>query len=424
MNLRSTWLRAALWGLLVLGCGRQPVDPERSPAQGVAAFPANKPAAEPSLNVVSSRYGRLEVWTAPEVACTLKVNVERGTFGDGPPAESRATSDGHGVIVWSYPAPLIPAGVGWHRVSCAGSKETWADFAVPAERLDPANFTVRVEGVDPSTGLAGVTTRLEPSLVPLRDLVVRQLSVALEDEWRRATRGLGALRLVRSSADVAVYVLPGRGTSLNERSADGTIRVLIYAMDGASPLTPGKALSIALHELGHSWCCFGPGAGPDEHWLERIVDAQLVGVNRFGLMVHPVPCHDASGMEICATRFSERDLNAMGFAAVPPPVSDDCSMALRSLAAQVATLDTSIATSGAAIDSAKDGLNALVAEMKAIEARYPGAVGVPPEVRAVYAAAASHYERLYAETTALIAGYQDKIQAREDVARRSDALPC
>src|SRR5204863_2688342 len=154
------------------------------------------------------------------------------------------------------------------------------------------------------------------------------LGTVLEEEWRIATRGLGRLTLVRSSADVVLYVLPGRGTSLNERSSDGTERVLIYVVDGSSTISMGKSLSIALHELGHTWCCFGPAAGPDEHWLERTPAPELAGVNRFGLMVHPVPCRIAAGREVCATRLSDRELRAMCYADVPVALPDDSSTVL------------------------------------------------------------------------------------------------
>src|SRR5207247_23704 len=183
---------------------------------------------------------------------------------------------------------------------------------------------------------------------------------------RIATRGLGTLILVGSSADVVLYVIPGRGTSLNERSSDGTERVLLYVADGPSTISTGKSQSIALHELGHTWCCFGPAAGPDEHWLERTPAPELAGVNRFGLMVHPVPCRIAAGREVCATRFSDRELRAMGFAAVPAPLADDCSTELGIVDAEISSIDRSLAESGSMIYSANGALASLADQLKAI----------------------------------------------------------
>src|SRR5438309_10911 len=203
--------------------------------------------------------------------------------------------------------------------------------------------------------------------------------------------------LVGSSADVVVYVVPGRATSLNERSSDGTERVLLFVADGPSTISTGKSLSIALHELGHTWCCFGPAAGPDEHWLERTPAPELAGVNRFGLMVGPVPCRIAAGREVCATRFSDRELRAMGFADVPAPLAEDCSTELGAADAEISSLDRSLAESGRVIDSANATLATLVDQFKAMESQYPEHT-MPPDVRAAYGRIADTYDVLYRET--------------------------
>src|SRR5207249_4637538 len=110
---------------------------------------------------------------------------------------------------------------------------------------------------------------------------------------------------------------------------------------------------------------------------------ELAGVNRFGLMVHPVPCRIAAGREVCATRFSDRELRAMGFADVPMPLADDCSTELAAVDAEISSLDRSLAESGHAIDSANGTLASLADQLKAIEARYPDQM-MPPDVRAAY----------------------------------------
>src|SRR5205823_1415711 len=83
-----------------------------------------------------------------------------------------------------------------------------------------------------------------------------------------------------SSADLVVYVLPGKGTSVHLLAADGSQRVLVYAVDEFGTVSAENSVAVALHELGHIWCCFGAGAGPDGHWLEKIPDPLLQGGGR------------------------------------------------------------------------------------------------------------------------------------------------
>src|SRR5437773_6189860 len=261
---------ATLCGLLFMSCMTQGAPHSGSPETD-RAF-SNSEAQNLGVRVMSSSYGDLTIATAPGASCRLEVTVDRGAFGDGPPASVEGSADRSGTLALRYPAPQIPPGRGRHVVACEdGSRtaSTSAEFEIASAPLDPRRLHVRLERVDPTTILAGTTTRLDPSLVPARDESAAYLAAVLADEWRIATRGLGALTLVGSSADVVVYVLPGRGTSLNERSSDGTERVLLYVAEGPSTVSTGKSLSIALHELGHSWCCFGAAAGPDEHWLDR-----------------------------------------------------------------------------------------------------------------------------------------------------------
>src|SRR5205823_3317865 len=142
-----------------------------------------------------------------------------------------------------YPAPQVPPGLGRHVVTCDDGRRTAsasAEFEIASGPLDPRGLRVRLERVDATTILAGATTRLEASLVPARDDIAAYLATVLEDEWRIATRNLGKLTLVESSADLVVYVLPGRGRSLNERSSDGTERILLYVADGPSTISTGK----------------------------------------------------------------------------------------------------------------------------------------------------------------------------------------
>jgi hypothetical protein len=228
---------------------------------------------------------------------------------------------------------------------------------------------------------------------------------------------------VPAAADLVIHVLPGRGTSVHQRSSDGTQRILLYAVDEAGPVTADKAVGVALHELGHTWCCFGPDAGPDEHWLEKVADPQLAGVNRFGLMTNPVTCRLNGAAEICANRFSERELRALGFAEVPVPMTDACIAESAALAARLDALDGALEGARAAIDSRHRILDGLVQQMKSIEAQY-ATRSIPPDARATYRALSAQYETLYEEVDALIKAYNVDVDSRNDIARRQRALPC
>jgi hypothetical protein len=425
-NERPRLAVAVLCGiLLVVGCS---FPQTRDGAAAPAAASDKAPSLEQRvyLAIVSSSYGAVRIQTRPSAACSLRIEVDRGSFGEGPPQVLSGAAGPDGSLEWSYPAPLIPEGRGRHMIECSnsvGKSEVDANFAVPARKLDPRGFTIRLDPVDPTTVLPRVTNRLDPSLVPARDSIVSRLNASIADEWWRATRGLGALTIVTAAADLVVHVLPGRGTSVHERSSDGTQRVLLYAVDETGPVTAAKSVGVALHELGHTWCCFGPDAGPDEHWLERIADPQLVGVNRFGLMTKPVTCRLNAAAEICASRFSERELRAMGFAEVPAPVVDVCVAQFASLTAQLDSLDAALQTARAAIDSREPILDGLVQQMRSIEAQYASR-SISPDARATYRALSGQYDTLYEEVDGLIKTYNADVASRNEIARRQTALPC
>ena len=425
-NKRPRLAVAGMCGLLlVVGCS-SPQTPDGAAAPAAASAKAAKIDKPGAVEVVSSTYGAVRIQTGASAACSLRIQVDRGSFGDGPPDLLSGAAGPDGLLEWRYPAPLIPEGLGRHVVACSssvGTSEVDADFAVPARKLDPRGFTIRLDPVNPMTVLPRVTSRLDPSLVPARDSIASRLNASIADEWWRATRGLGSLKIVPAAADLVVHVLPGRGTSVHERSSDGTQRVLLYALDETGPVTANKSVGVALHELGHTWCCFGPDAGPDEHWLERIVDPQLVGVNRFGLMTNPVTCRLNGAGEICANRFSERELRAMGFAEVPAPVVDACVVALAALTAQLDSLDVALKNARAAIDSRQVIVDRLVEQMRSIEARY-ATRSMPPDAPATYLALSAQYETLYEEVDGLIRTYNADVEARNDIARRQRALPC
>src|SRR5437773_3938888 len=194
---------ATLCGLLFMSCMTQGAPHSGSPETD-RAF-SNSEAQNLGVRVMSSSYGDLTIATAPGSSCRLEVTVDRGTFGDGPPSSVEGSADGSGTVALRYPAPQIPPGRGHHVVTCDDGSRTAsasADFEIRSGRLDPGGLHVRLERLDATTILAGATTRLDPSLVPARDEITAYLATVLEDEWRIATRGLGTLTLVGSSADV------------------------------------------------------------------------------------------------------------------------------------------------------------------------------------------------------------------------------
>ena len=426
-NKRPRLAVAGLCGiLLMVACSPSPMARDGAAAPAAASEKAPKVEKPGDLEIVSSSYGAVRIQTRPSAACSLRIEVDRGSFGEGPPQVLSGAAGPDGLLEWNYPAPLIPEGRGRHAVACSnsvGTSEVEADFAVPARKLDPRAFTIRLDRVDPATLLPRLTNRLDPSLVPARDSIVSQLNASIADEWWRATRGLGSLKIVPTAADLVIHVLPGRGTSVHERASDGTQRVLLYAVDVTGPVTAEKSVGVALHELGHTWCCFGPDAGPDEHWLERIADPQLVGVNRSGLMTNPVTCRLNGAEEICANRFSERELRAMGFTEVPAPLVDACVAEFAALTAQLDSLDAALQSARAAIDRRQPILDALVQQMRSIEAQYASR-SMPPDVRATYRALSDQYGALYVEVDGLIKAYNADVDSRNDIARRQRALPC
>jgi hypothetical protein len=409
-----------LAGLLVAACAPAAYGgaPDRSP--GALATATLAPTASPvPLTVVSSSYGALEIKTLPGDSCDVAIKVEPGAFGDGPPKTLAGKADATGTLSFTYAAPLVPAGNGRHEVTCTsadGPRSAWSQFDIGLKSLDPKSFTARIQAVDPIAGLDGVTTKLEPSLVAARDASVARLNDTLVKEWSAATRGLGALKLVQSSADIVIYVVPGRSNSLHLTSPDGSQRILIFMVDDLGPVSTANSVAVALHELGHIWCCRGEDAGPDGHWLKAIPDPLLQGVDRFGLMTHPVTCLVFPGFVTCPNRFSERELHAMGFAEVPPPPADPCVTQANALVTQIAALDASLASARTTIDATNAQLATIEGRIAQIEAQYPG--GAPPDVYAVYTSLIDQYNRLIAENNARVDTFNLNLEQRNALARQ------
>jgi len=396
--------------LLLAAC--TPVGTQRFPgATGDLGGASPSPSASP-IAVVASTYGSFQIKTQPLDSCELAIKVDPGSIGDGPPKTLSAKADLNGVAAWTYPTPLIPAGHGRHEVSCSGERgrsDSWSEFTVTARSLDAKGFTTRIEAVDPITGISGVTTRLDPSLVPARDADIARMTATLQNEWKLATRGLGALTLVASSADLVVYVVPGKGTSVHMLAADGSQRVLVYAVDEFGTVSAENSVAVALHELGHIWCCFGAGAGTDGHWLEKIPDPLLQGVDQYGLMTHPVTCLVGRGLESCPNRFSERELQTMGFTQIPAPPADPCI-------SQRNVLGARLSTQGATVDAAKAQAAVVKGKIDAIVAQYPSRE-LPPDVYNTYIGLVDQYNALANDIDAKVAAYNTTVS-------QLNALPC
>lgn len=402
------WRIAAL-ALVLAACA--PFGAQRSPnSTGELGAPPDSSAAP--IAVVTSTYGSFQIKTQPLASCELAIKVDPGSLGDGPPKTLPAKADLGGVVQWTYATPLIPAGHGRHEVACSGERsrsDAWAEFAVALKSLDAKGFTTRIEAVDPIAGISGVSTRLDPSLVAARDADIARITATLQNEWKLATRGLGAVTLVSSSADIVVYVLPAKGTSLHQLAADGTQRVLVYARDEFGTVSAENSVAVVLHELGHIWCCFGPGAGPDGHWLEKIPDPMLQGVDQYGLMTHPVTCLVGRGFESCPNRFSDRELRTMGFTQIPAPPADACL-------SQRSVLTARLATQGAAVDAAKAQAAVVKAKIDAIVAQYPNRQ-LPPDVYNTYIGLVDQYNSIANDIDANVAVYNVTVG-------QLNALPC
>ena len=146
----------------------------------------------------------------------------------------------------------------------------------------------------------------ERSRIPqVRDAI----AAALPNAWATATAGRGQLAL-RTDGDIDVELDGTNGTSaLTQHSSGGRVTsrtIAVHTIDGDRRLTVAELMATVLHELGHIWCCFGPGT-KDGHWAETPTDFSSVG-----LMYSPMNCRVTRGSDpICPSVFSERELAEM-----------------------------------------------------------------------------------------------------------------
>jgi hypothetical protein len=186
-------------------------------------------------------------------------------------------------------------------------------------------------------------------------------------------------------------------------------------VDDLGPVSTANSVAVALHELGHIWCCRGADAGSDGHWLKSMADSRLQGVDRFGLMTHPVTCLVFPGFVTCPNRFSERELNAMGFANVPAPPADACVTQANALVAQISNLDASLASTRQTIEATNAQIEGIAGRISTIESQYPGGT-LPPDVHATYTMLIQQYNRLLAENDTRIDAFNKSVDQRNTLA--------
>lgn len=364
------------------------------------------------LAVTESTYGTVGLRTAAGVSCRVEVSVNAGAFGDPPRSPLQGQADAAGALRMTYATPRLPPGRGLHHVSCGeGPRRAsqTAPFDVPDRAVSAAAMSVRVAAPAPGGERIPGNVAFVSVLTDVRDRAIARLRTSLATEWRDATRGLGGISVVDESADVVVKVLPAAGTSVHRTAADGSEDVLLYVADDRGAIDLDNLVAIALHELGHVWCCRGPGT-TDGHWNVPEASDTLTGLDRFGLMNHPVMCATLrSGILSCPNRFSDRELRTMGFTSIPRATADPCVARSEAVRAQLRTGETDIAARNERIKELNARAAALLAEIRAVEARYPN--GAPADVLARYRADLEAYNALVASIRAEIAEYEARVAA-------------
>lgn len=375
-------------------------------AQTPSATPGTSPVADPSaaatagaaplpISVMEAKYGLLTLRTAPGVSCSARLQITPGFYGDPPPSTlAEQVANTNGIVSWTYATPRIPSGTASYTASCqspTASETRNGVFTVPTDPMSAASLTVRVTTEPPPHE----TFNPDPSLVPLRDASLAAIRATLANEWKSATRGLGSLDVVSESADITMFVIAARGTSVHRSSlSDNSQDILLYVSGELGPRTVENNVAVALHELGHIWCCHGPEASEAGHWATKQPSPGLYGVDKYGIMNEPVLCTQFGTILSCPNRFSDREMVALGFTNFPPPAPDPCIQQGLSLRSQIGGARTTLAN----ID----------AQIRAIEAQYPN--GAPPAVFNNYRSLIDQYNALNDQTN-------EKI-------RQLNGLPC
>jgi hypothetical protein len=396
-----------------------------APASASASAPLSLALAGPTdlpVRVTESVYGALTLQTAKDAECSAELRAAAPSFGEAPPSALPARlASGAGIVRWTYPAPRVPGATAYYTVAChsgAASGTATGMFSVDRGPIVASALTVRVStDAPPRESFAPVA-----SLVPLRDAAVARMRSTLATEWKSATRGLGALTIVEHSADITLFVLAARGTSVHRRAPDDSEDIVVYVEGELGQKTVENSVATALHELGHIWCCQGPDADAGGHWQTKLRDAGLYGVDKYGLMTDPVTCVIFSAVTSCPNRFSDREMRALGFTSFPPPASDPCVTQALSLNAQYGAATSEIAGLEPQIAAGKARLASLDAQITTLRAQYPS--GAPPAVVGTFDGLVAQYNSLIAQNNARIDQYNALAAHSRSLAARLNALPC
>ena len=374
---------AVLLALLAAACGPAPTAtrPDVSATANGSRPGVTAPAVTPlPISVTDAKYGLLSARTVPGARCQASLRVTVGVYGDVPPETLPGQSAGaDGFVTWTYSAPRVPSGTAGYTVRCQGdaaSETKTGNFTIPTHPIVASSLTVHVTTDTPPSEQFNI----DPSLVPLRDSSIAKIKATLATEWKAATRGLGSLQVDDRSADITIFVIAARGTSVHRRNpADDSQDIVIYVSDSQLGMrSVENNVAVALHELGHIWCCYGPDANDTGHWTTKQASPGLYGVDKYGLMTDPVTCVSFGAVLSCPNRFSDREMVALGFTNFPPPALDPCI-------AQAFAL--------------KSELNSLGAQIGAIEAQYPR--GIPSSIYDSYVAMVNQYNALVSRRNAL-----------------------
>ena len=422
-------LRAALIGVVLAACASGANAPRTtSPVSATSAAPTFAQPTLTPVRITESTYGRVVASTTPGAPCKVEVHVGPPQFGDVPLPSVDATADASGALAVTYTAPALPKQTARYVLVCgsgATAGTAGADFPIAGYPIPATHFTARIKVAGVNDVIDGVTARPDPSLSAVRDRDVDLLTRTLVSEWSAATRGLSTVELVTSApADIVLTVVTARTNSfLSRSSADGSMAIFMFPGDDGGILSADNFVAVALHELGHIWCCFGPDASADGHWAQAIADPLLQGVDRFGLMNHPVSCIVfAVGVESCPNRFSDRELRTMGFTQIPPPARNPCVDQKNALLAQLTTMKGQLASAKAALDATDASLVTMNQQIKSLEAQYPN--GMPPDVYSNYLALIDRYNAAVKTEHAQVDAYNGLSAQNNSLVSQVNGLLC
>jgi hypothetical protein len=372
--------------------------------------------------VTESLYGTLALQTAKGAECSAELRAAAPQFGEAPPSALPAQlATSAGIVRWTYAAPRLPGATAYYTVACrsgAASGTATGMFSVDRGPIRASSLTVRVSTDAPSReSFAPVA-----SLVPLRDAALARMRATLANEWKSATRGIGTLSVVEQSADITIFVLAARGTSVHRRAEDGSEDIVVYVEGQLGQKTVENTVATTLHELGHIWCCVGPEADSGGHWKTNVRDSGLYGVDKYGLMTDPVTCVIFGALVSCPNRFSDREMSALGFTSFPPPAPDPCITQAISVRGQYNTTLSQIAVLESQIANGNAQLAAIDAQLKTLRALYP--LGAPPNIVAQESALVAQYNGQIAQNNARIDQYNALASRSRSFAAQLNSLPC